>query len=206
MNVQSLVSSKRLRLMALTALLAGCGGPVRDTDPRIGALIHQCFATVNESIFVSAKCQPVGTWAYCDTVSSLNPHADPRWTFPHFPPTLQAYRDDPVYWSGRIHEEEKQRQRGQFQPDRVVIYGGLPIGTQLEIGQISRWFNGENGTFWVAYANIQDGEFKGRRIFLPWEGGLDSHGWIHAEYDPQSRGETEPGADSRFLTKCAPKK
>src|SRR5580658_211138 len=95
---------KRLRSIALIALLAGCTATaVRDTDPRISALMHQCFATVKESIFFSGKCQPVGSWTYCDTVRSLDPQPDPRWKFPQFPPTLQAYRNDPVYWSGRIH-------------------------------------------------------------------------------------------------------
>jgi len=191
----------RLRSIALIALLAGCTATnVRDTDPRINALIHQCFATVKESIFFSGKCQPIGSWTYCDTIRSLDPQPDPRWKFPQFPPTLQAYRDDPVYWSGRIHEEEKYRQGSQIQPDHVVIYGALPIGTQLEIVEVSRWFNGENGTFWIAYAVIRDGEFKGRRLLMPWEGSGDLPWLTFAPGVLPSR--AGPVASPKMLTSC----
>jgi hypothetical protein len=208
MSVQlaRLAFSKRLKLIVLTALLAGCGGPVRDTDPRISELIHQCFATVKEAIFLSDKCDPLGSRTYCDTVRSLNPNPDPRWQqLQYFPPSLQAYRDDPVYWTGRIHEEKKYKLFEQLLPDHVVLYGGVPIGTSLEIVQISRWFNGENGTFWIGYANIQEGEFKGRRILLPWEGGRGSGGWIRNDYDPKAKSRMDPGVDSHYLTKCEAK-
>ena len=190
----------RLRSIALIALLAGCTANVRDTDPRISALIHQCFATVKESMLISGKCQPLGTWTYCDTVRSLDPDPDPRWKFPQFPPTLQAYRDDPDYWSSRIHEEEKHRQGSQIQPDRVVIYGGLPIGTPLAIVQISRWFNGESGTFWIAYAVIRDGVFNGRRILLPWEGSGDIPWLTFAPSVLPSR--ADPVANPKMLSSC----
>lgn len=197
----ALVFSKRLRLIVLTALLAGCGGPVRETDPRIGALVHQCFTTANEAIFLSDTCDPIGSRTYCDTVRGLNPHPDPQWKqLQYFPPTLQAYRDDPIYWSGRIHEEKKYRLFEQLLPDHVVIYGGLPVGTQLEIVQLSRWFNGENGTFWIADAVIRDGDFKGRKILLPWPGRFSP--WIDVPYDREARAFRDPEADSRFLTKC----
>ncbi|HXC10056.1 MAG TPA: hypothetical protein VNV61_14085 [Steroidobacteraceae bacterium] len=191
----------RLRLIALTALFTGCTTiAVSDTDPPIRALIHQCFATVKESILFSGKCQPMGTWTYCDTVMSLEPHPDPRWKFPQFPPTLQAYRDDPDYWSGRIHEEEKRRQGSQIQADRVLIYGGLPIGTPLEIVEISRWFNGENGTFWIAYAVIRDGDFNGHRILLPWEGSGDIPWLTFAPGVLPSR--ADPAVNPKALTSC----
>ena len=195
----------RLPLIVLTALLTGCPATtaVRATDPRIGALIHQCFRTVKEAIFLSTDCQPNFDYAYCDTVRSLDPHPDPRWRFPRFPPTLQAYRDDPVYWSGRIHEAEKHR-RGhggiESRQDRVVIYGGLPIGASLEIVQVSRWFQGENGTSWIANAVIRDGEFRGRQILLPWPGTGEE--WIDAALDLKTLVRNNPDVDSRFLTKC----
>ena len=192
----------RLRSISLIVLLAGCNATkVHDTDPRISALIHQCFATVKESIFFSGHCQPIGSWTYCDTLRSLDPQPDPRWKFPQFPPTLQAYHNDPIYWSGRIHEEEKYRQRSHIQSDHVVIYGGLPIGTQLEILEVFRWFNGENGTFWIAYAVILDGEFKGRRLLLPWEGSSGDLPWlIFAPGVLPSR--ADPVASPEMLTNC----
>lgn len=191
----------RLGLIASIALLAGCNASaVRDDDPRISTLIHQCFATLKESIFFSRRCQPVGTWAYCDTVRGLDPNPDPRWKFPQFPPTLQAYRDDPGYWSDRIHIAEKYGQRSLIQPDHVVIYGGLPIGTPLEIVEVSRWFNGENGTFWIAYAVIRDGEFKGRRIFLPSEGSGDIPWLTFAPGVLPSR--ADPVANPKMLANC----
>lgn len=186
----------RHKLVVLTVLLSGCGGPVRDADPRISGLIHQCFATVKESIFISGRCQAIDGWPYCDTVKSLDPAPHPDWTFPQLPPTLQSYRDRQDYWSERIHTQQNHFYRKHG--DHLVIYGGLPVGTPLEIVQISRWFNGENGTFWIAYANIQEGEFKGRRILLPWQG-LDQHAWISAPFDH------DPEVDSDYLTKCAPK-
>ena len=195
-----LALSKRLRLIVLTALLTACGGPVRDADPRIGGLIHRCFATVKESIFLSGRCQAIDGWPYCDTVKSLNPVPHPEWKFPQLPPTLQDFQADPAFWTGQIHVQQNYFYRKHG--DHLVVYGGLPIGTRLEIVQVSRWFNGENGTFWIAYANIQEGEFTGRRILLPWQG-FDSHGWIHAEYDPTTT--KDPEVDSEYLTKCEAK-
>jgi hypothetical protein len=197
-QIGPLLCLTRLRSIALIALLAGCTANIRATDPRISVLIHQCFATVKESIFFSGQCQPIGS--YCDTLRSLNPQPDPRWQFPQFPPTLQAYRDDPVYWSGRIHEEEKYRQGSRIQPDHVVIYGALPIGTQLEIVEVSRWFNGENGTFWIAHAAVQDGEFGGRRLLLPWEGSGDFPWLTFASGVLPSR--ADPVASPKMLTSC----
>jgi hypothetical protein len=198
---QTGLRSRTLSLIASIAILAGCNvSTVRDADPRISALIHQCFATVNESIFLSGKCQPIRTWAYCDTVRSLNPDADPRWTFPQFPPTLQAYRNDPAYWSDQIHLAEKLRQGAQIQPGHPVIHGGLPIGTPLEIVEVSRWFQGENGTFWIASAVIRDGEFKGRRIFLPWDGSGDIP-WVTSAPDALPS-RADPVANPKVLTSC----
>lgn len=202
-----LAFSKRLALIVLTALLAGCPATtaVRQTDPRIGAVIHQCFATVKEAIFLSTDCQPMFGYAYCDTVRSLDPEPHPNWQFPQFPPSLQAFRDDRLDWTRRIHEAEQYR-RGhggiEYRQDRVVIYGGLPVGTQIEIVQVSRWFNGENGTFWIAYAVILDGEFKGRQILLPWPGTGE---WIVVPYDRKTREFKDPEVDSRFLTQCEAK-
>jgi hypothetical protein len=197
----ALLRLRRPSLIASIAILAGCNvSTVRDADPRISTLIHQCFATVKESIFLSGKCQPVGTWAYCDSVRGLDPHPDPRWTFPQFPPTLQAYRDDPGYWSGRIHMAEKYRQGSQIQPDHLVIYGGIPMGTPLEIVEVSRWFRGESGTDWIAYAVIRDGEFKGRRILLPWDGSGDIPWLTFAPGVLPSR--ADPVANPKMLSSC----
>jgi hypothetical protein len=199
-NIQCLVFSKRLRLTALIALLAGCGGPVRDDDARIGGLIHQCFATVKESLFVSANCQGIDGWSNCDTVKALRPEPLPSGVTRLHPPTLEAYRENPTYWSEQINSEPYRFL--STRPDRWIIYGGLPMGTQLEIVQIARWSNGENGTYWIGHAVIQDGEFKGRRILLPW----GDYGWIDAEYDVQARAtKPVPKVDSRYLRECNPK-
>lgn len=97
------------RYIAVGLLLTSCTVD-RTNDPRVSKLVNKCFATVEEAIFYSGWCKPIGTlgYSYCDRVESLNPHphsggaaADP------FPPTLKAYRVDPNYWSARIHEADK---------------------------------------------------------------------------------------------------
>ena len=192
----------KFKLFVLTAVLAGCGGPVRDTDPRIGALIDQCFATAKETIFISGYCQGVDGSSYCDTVKALNPEQPRVASYAHLSPTLRALSEDPAYWSEQIRAQQKYF--FGWHGEHPVIYGGLPAGTFLQIVQISRWFDGENGTFWVAHANIRTGEFKGRRILLPWEG-YDQRGWIREEYDPKAKSRMAPEVDSRYLTKCEAK-
>src|SRR4029077_4199330 len=102
-----LAFSRRLKIVALAAVLAGCGGPVRDTDPRIGALINQCFATTKETIFISGDCQGVEGWGYCDTVKELNPGQPRVAGYPLLPPTLRAFGEDPAYWSEQIRVQQK---------------------------------------------------------------------------------------------------
>jgi hypothetical protein len=83
-----------------------------------------------------------------------------------YPPTLQAFREEPDLWSHRIHDALKANQPS-LEPDYVVIYGGLPAGTSLRIVQVLSKFDGENGNYWMAFAVVLDGEFKGRRLLLP---------------------------------------
>jgi hypothetical protein len=190
----------QFEFIVLTAVLAGCGGPIRDTDPRVSGLIHQCFSTVKESIFISGRCQAIDGWPYCDTVKPLNPDKPRLAGVAQLPPTLQAYREDSAYWSAQIHAEQSDTFRKPG--DHLIVYGGLPIGTSLEIVRVSRWSNGENGTFWIAYANIRNGEFKGREILLPWHG-FDSSGWIYSPY--VEKVDHDPDVDTRFLAKCEAK-
>jgi hypothetical protein len=190
---------KELRTIAVAVLLVGCGGPVRSTDPRIHGLINQCFATVKESIFVSSRCQPIAGWPYCDTVKALNAEQRPLANYAQFPPTLQAFREEASYWSGQIRAQQEYFY-GNHQ-DRLHIHGGIPAGTPLVIVQMDRWFNGENGTFWIARATIGAGDFQGRQVLLPWEG-YDQRGWIRDEYDPQTKLRMAPDADPRYLRKC----
>ena len=190
---------KRFKFILLAGMLAGCGGPVRDTDPRIGALINQCFATAKETIFISGNCQGVDGWSYCDTVKALNREQQRVASYPLLPPTLRAFSEDSEYWSEQIRAQQKYF--FGWHGEHPMIYGGLPAGTSLEIVQVSRWFNGENGTFWVAHANIRNGEFKGRRILLPWEG-YGQRGWIREEYDPKAKSRMAPEVESDYLSKC----
>ena len=124
-----------LRMMPLILFLAGCGGPVRETEPLISGLIHQCFATVKESVFLSGRCQPIGGWPYCDTVKSLDEEPDPLWKGPQLPPTLRAFRENPGYWSGQIHAQQNYYFRKN--EDQLIIYGGLPIGTPAPASSLS---------------------------------------------------------------------
>jgi hypothetical protein len=100
----------------------------------------------------------------------------PAWDFP---PTLQAFRDDPDGWSRRIHESERRRQPA-LEPDHIVIYGGLPVHTTVKIVEVRSVFNGENGALWMPYAEILDGEFKGRRLLLP-EGEYSPVNWRYVK-------------------------
>jgi hypothetical protein len=193
------IREKLPRLIMLIAFLTGCGGPVRNTDPRISTLIHQCFATVKESIFLSSRCQPVWGWPYCDNVKALNAEQTRLPNLPQLPPTLQAFHEDPSYWTAQIRAQQAQFLKKN--DDHLVVYGGLSVGTQLEIVQVSRWVDCENGIFWIAYANIRDGEFKGRRVLLSWYG-LGQPGWIRTGYDPKAGGSTPPAIDPEYLTKC----
>jgi hypothetical protein len=186
-------------LVALIVLLSGCGGPVRNSDPRISDLIHQCFATVKESIFLSSRCQPIGGWPYCDNVKALNAEQTRLPNLPQFPATLRAFHEDPPYWSAQIRAQQAQFLKKDG--DHLIIYGGISSGTQLEISQVSRWVDGENGVFWIAYADIRDGEFKGRRVLLSWQG-FGQPGWIRTGYDPKARGSTPPAIDPEYLTRC----
>jgi hypothetical protein len=97
--------------------------------------------------------------------------------------------------------EEKDWQGSQWQPDHGVIYGGLPIGTRLEIVKISRWFYSEVGTFWLSYATILEGGFTGRRVLLPWYSSTDLP-WIESGLGPKGLDDPDAMADPRFLTSC----
>lgn len=82
-----------------------------------------------------------------------------------------------------------------------MIYGGLPGGTRLEVVQVLRWDSGDNGKFWIAYAVIQDGEFAGRRVLLPWDGSGDFPWITTAPGELPSR--ADPIVNARVLTSCA---
>jgi len=83
-----------------------------------------------------------------------------------FPWIHRRFQDDPGEWSRRIHGFERQRQPSA-ESDHIVIYGGLPMGTTVKISQVLSKFDGENGNYWLTFATVQDGEFKGRRLLLP---------------------------------------
>jgi hypothetical protein len=192
-------SRRRCLIIALITLTSSCGGHVRDDDPRISGLIHHCFATVKESLFISGNCQNIEGSPYCDTVKALDAE-QPSLSFAQLPPTLRAYHENPIYWAEQVHAVD--RNLFGTHRDNLTIYGGLPVGTPLQIVEVSRWFNGENGTFWIGHAIIKDGEFKGRRILLPWEG-HGQYGWIDAKFDIQARAESViPEVDSRYLKSC----
>jgi hypothetical protein len=189
-----------LSVVGALFLISGCLTTDHSSDPQLANLVNRCFRTINEALFVSRRCEPLVGHKYCDSAVMLGPNENsPRGGYP---PTLQAYRSNPVYWSSQIHKYEKVRQRGQIGADHVVIYGGLRPGTRLKIVQVLRWFNGENGNFWIAFAMVQDGEFKGRRLFVPDESGA-RWPWLITPYGPDHRPTKYPVVDPRFLSPCS---
>jgi len=163
--VAVIVIGKRLTpVVAIATLFVACVTGDHTTDSYSGQFVNHCFVTLKEAIFVSHECWR-GAWKYCDAVVPINPYPQSP-SLTDYPPTLQAYRDSPDEWARRIHHFEVQNQPGA-QPDRVTIYGGLPIGTTLRISQVLSKFDGENGRYWLTFAIVQNGEFKGRRLLLP---------------------------------------
>jgi hypothetical protein len=152
-----------LMSLAMTALCAACVTADHTNDRYSKDFVNRCFSTRLEAIFLSRECTK-GAWKYCDTVQPIS--ADVHGPLFDYPPTLQAYRNDPDGWSRRIHQVEMHMQP-RMEPDHVTIYGGLPVGTSVRVVQLQSNFNYENGTTWIAYAVVQDGEFKGRRLLLP---------------------------------------
>ncbi len=192
-------NSRWLAVGGMLFLLSGCLTTDHSSDPHLANLVNRCFKTINEALFVSRRCEPLVGHKYCDSAVMLGPNENsPRGGYP---PTLRAYRSKPVYWSSQIHKYEKVRQRGQIGADHVVIYGGLRPGTRLKIVQVLRWFDGENGNFWIAFAAVQDGEFKGRRLLLPDESGAQ-WSWLITTYGPDQRPAKYPVVNARFLTPC----
>jgi hypothetical protein len=149
--------------VAMATLCAACITTDRTADRYFSEFVDHRFTTLQEAMLVSRECW-VGAWKYCDSAVPIGPKTNAIPT--EYPPTLQAYQDDPGEWSRRIHSFERQRQPGA-EPDHIVIYGGLPVGTTVKISQVLSKFDGENGSYWLAFATVQDGEFKGRRLLLP---------------------------------------
>jgi hypothetical protein len=149
--------------VAMATLCAACIATDRTADRYSSEFVDHCFTTLKEAMLVSRECW-VGAWKYCDSAVPIGPETNALPT--QYPPTLQAYQDDPGEWSRRIHSFERQRQPGA-ESDHIVIYGGLPMGTTVKISQVLSKFDGENGSYWLTFATVQDGEFKGRRLLLP---------------------------------------
>jgi hypothetical protein len=166
---------KPLTLLACTSLFTACATN-HTSDQYAKDYLNRCFATRQEAIFLSRDCHK-GSWNHCDTAEPIvaDVHV-PAWDYP---PTLQAFRDDPDGWSRRIHESERRRQPA-LAPDHIVIYGGLPVHTTVKLVELRSEFDGENGARWVPYAEIQDGEFKGRRLVLP-KGEYSPVNWQYVE-------------------------
>lgn len=172
-------------------------------DVQLSGLVHQCFSTVKESILYQTACPPVGPWRErnmagwaCDTVTYVD-------EFP-FPLTLQSYQEDPQHVAGRIREVMT---ASDVRPGKVTVLGGLAAGISFEITQMYRWTNGENGTFWLAIASVRDGEYKGIRILLPWDGSPRSYTkgpWMIQPKLATSplRRSKYPEFDPKYMTRC----
>jgi hypothetical protein len=164
-----------MTLFACASLFTACATD-HTSDQYAKDYLNRCFSTRLEAIFLSRDCGK-GTWTYCDSATPILPDVHVKgW---NYPPTLQAFRDDPDGWSRRIHENEQHGQPA-LAPDHIVIYGGLPMHTTLKIVELRSQFDGENGARWMPYAEILDGEFKGRRVLLP-EGNPSPIDWKFLE-------------------------
>jgi len=162
-------------LLACASVFTACATN-HTSDQYAKDYLNRCFTTRSEAIFLSRECRK-GSWSYCDTAQPIAADVHiPGWDYP---PTLQAFRDDPDGWSRRVHQSEMRRQPS-LEPDHIVIYGGLPTHTNVKIVELQSVFNGENGALWMPYAEIQDGEFKGRRLLLP-EGQFSPVNWQYVE-------------------------
>jgi hypothetical protein len=164
-------SIRTIIFVACAALLSACANQHK-SDQYAKDYLNRCFVTRMEAIFLRRECRK-GSWAYCD---AAQPIAVGR---TDYPPTLQAFREDPEGWLQRIRETEIDRQPA-LEPEHVVIYGGLPVHTKLKIVELRSEFNGESGSLWMPYAEIQGGEFAGRRVLLP-EGEASPVNWSYVE-------------------------
>jgi hypothetical protein len=151
-----------LTVFALATLCAACVTN-HTTDQYAKDYVNRCFTTRTEAILLSRECSK-GAWKYCDTVQPISPDIHmPQFDYP---PTLQAFHEDPDGWTRRIDRVEMRRQP-RLEPDHLVVYGGLPKGTELQVIELKSDSNYEVGTTWTAYAIVQNGEFHGRRLLLP---------------------------------------
>jgi hypothetical protein len=166
---------RKMSLLAYTSLLTACTTNHVD-DQYAKDYLNRCFTTRSEAIFLSRECHK-GSWTYCDTARPIL--ATVHIPGSAYPPTLQAFHDDPEGWSHRIQENEKSKQP-PLEPDHIIIYGGLPERTNLKIVSLQSVFDGENGARLISYAEIQDGEFSGRRLLLP-EGNNSFINWQYLE-------------------------
>jgi hypothetical protein len=170
-------AARSLSFCLLIGSLCGCLDRDLSADPHIaGDFAHHKFVTRQEAIFFSKECSRAG-WTYCDFVLPIAPHdmpTDSRTGLPFprtFPPTLAAFEQDKTTWIARIRAWAVAGQPG-LQSDHTQVYGGLPIGTVIEIEQVKSIFDGENGRYWRVSAVIQGGEFAQRRVILPQGGGI----------------------------------
>ena len=170
-------AARSLGFCLLVVSMCGCVDRDLSADPHIaGDFAHHKFVTREEAIFFSKECSR-GAWTYCDFVMPIAPHdmpTDSRTGLPYprtFPPTLAAFEQDKTTWIARIRAWAVAGQPG-LQPDHTQVYGGVPIGTIVEIEQVMSIFDGENGRYWRVFAVIQSGEFAQRRVILPQGGGI----------------------------------
>lgn len=170
---------------------------VPDADPRVSGIVGHCFNTLVETMFVSRYCQALGE--YCDTAIDLSPYYKNAVEATHpveanFPPTLKAYRDNQQFWIDRMRVDLARSQPGLMR-DRVVIYGGLPVGTRIKIAQVRKWWDGEDGTYWIAVGTIESGEYQRRRLLLPTD-------WLRADALSQGARRYMVKPEPEVLKKC----
>jgi hypothetical protein len=99
---QELIRSSRLPSVALAALLSACNID-RTGEPYAVGFVGHCSVSVKEAIFVSRECSK-GAWKYCDAAEPIGPQGNRLLI--GYPPTLEAFHDDPDAWSTRIREAE----------------------------------------------------------------------------------------------------
>jgi hypothetical protein len=167
---------RSLGFCLLVVSMCGCVDHDLSADPHIaGDFAHHKFVTRQEAILYSKDCSRA--WTYCDFVMPIAPHDMPTDSgtglpLPRsFPPTLAAFEQDKTTWIARIRAWALAGQPW-LQPDHTQVYGGLPIGTIIEIEQVMSISDGENGRYWRVFGVIQSGEFAQRRVILPQGGGI----------------------------------
>jgi hypothetical protein len=153
-----------LLLFSLTACVTN-----KSSDPRLASIVHQCFRTTDDAVlFQTSSCPPLdgmSATSTCVTVKYLSSFSPPI--------TLRDYNANAAGAAGRVSDELSARSsvsRGLLRPrERASLLGILKSGTPFTVQNMRRFSHPEQGSIWITTAKIDEGEFSGESITLPWD-------------------------------------